>query len=65
MARVADGKRTVQALTPPAMSETMAAIQCIRSGLEGISTPARNGRITPPPWTISKTVTASRGSPLV
>ncbi len=44
MARPADGRRTENSFTPPATSETSAASQCIRSGLEGISTPARCGR---------------------
>ena len=54
MARPADGKRTENSVTPPATIETSAASQCISSGLEGISTPARCGNITPPPWTMSK-----------
>jgi len=34
-------------------------------GFDGSSTPLRRGRIQPPPWVISHTTSASRGSPLV
>src|SRR5215469_3872006 len=65
IARSADGSRTVNSVTPPKANDRAAAIQCMSKGFEGISTPARIGRITPPPCTMLSTVTASRGSPLV
>src|SRR5215469_18319525 len=65
IARSAEGSRTVNSVTPPKANDKAAAIQCMSKGFEGISTPARIGRIIPPPCTILSTVTASRGSPLV